>query len=158
MNKALATWLTLTVVLFSSGVKLVAQTANSTDAPPALDAFIPVEVEPRFDYDALARRIVYPPVSRANNIQGKVIVAALIGIDGRIEKIQVIDSVDVNLNEAALKAVQETTFQPALQNEKPVRTWVRIPVMFRLRNDDSNGRPPLLAPPPAPPQQEPRKR
>lgn len=106
---------------------------ETREEDPGLDDFIAVEVEPRFDYEDLKRRVVYPQIARSSGIEGKVTVGVLIGKTGKIEKIQIIDSENEVLDKAALKAVNETTFAPALQNGTPVRTWVRIPVQFRLR-------------------------
>ena len=61
------------------------------------------------------------------------IARALIGKDGRIEKIQVIESENEILNAAAVTAVKETTFTPAKQNGQPVRVWTRVPITFKLR-------------------------
>lgn len=99
---------------------------------PDVNDFVMVEVEPRFDYNALRSRIVYPDTCRKNDIEGKVLVAVLIGVDGKQEKLQVLESVDINLDHAAMRAIQESEFAPALQNGKPVKTWVRIPVQFSL--------------------------
>jgi len=72
-------------------------------------------------------------MARRNGIEGIVLVGALIGKDGRIEKIQVIESDNEVLNSAAVKAVQETTFTPAKQNGQAVRVWARVPIRFTLR-------------------------
>ncbi len=106
---------------------------ETREEDPNIDDFIAVEVEPRFDFEDLKRRVVYPPIARSSGIEGEVTVGVLIGKTGKIEKIQIISSDNEVLNKAAEKAVGETTFAPALQNGTPVRTWVRIPVKFRLR-------------------------
>lgn len=106
---------------------------ETREEDPGIDEFIAVEVEPRFDYEDLKKRVVYPQIARSSGIEGKVTVGVLIGKTGKIEKIQIVDSENEVLNKAAEKAVGETTFSPALQNGTPVRTWVRIPVQFRLR-------------------------
>ena len=72
-------------------------------------------------------------MAKRNGIEGTVLVGALIGKDGRIEKIQVIESENEILNAAAVTAVKETTFTPAKQNGQPVRVWTRVPITFKLR-------------------------
>lgn len=106
---------------------------ETREEDPNIDEFIAVEVEPRFDYDDLKKRVVYPQIARSSGIEGEVTVGVLVGKTGKIEKIQIVSSDNEVLNKAAEKAVGETTFSPALQNGTPVRTWVRIPVKFRLR-------------------------
>jgi len=103
------------------------------DETPDIEEFVSVEVEPAYDEGALARRVKYPEMARRNGIEGIVLVGALIGKDGRIEKIQVIESDNEVLNSAAVKAVQETTFTPAKQNGQAVRVWARVPIRFTLR-------------------------
>ena len=103
------------------------------EADPDLDEFIAVEKDPGFDYEALQRRVKYPEIARRNGIEGQVVVAALVGKDGKAEKTQIIDSDNEVLNKAAEAAVKETVFTPAIQNGTPVRVWVRIPISFRLR-------------------------
>lgn len=100
---------------------------------PDVDEFVAVEKEPQFDYADLKRRVVYPDMARRAGIEGKVQVAALIGKDGRVVEIRIIETDNNILNDAAVKAVRETPFTPAIQNGNPVITWVRIPIVFELR-------------------------
>jgi protein TonB len=37
------------------------------------------------------------------------------------------------LDDAAIKAVRQWVFKPALSNNKPVAVWVAVPVKFALR-------------------------
>lgn len=103
------------------------------EAEPNLEDFVAVEKEPGFDFADLQRRVRYPDMARRNGIEGQVLVAALVGRDGSVEKTQVISSDNEILNSAALAAVRETVFTPAIQNQSPVRVWVRIPISFKLR-------------------------
>ncbi|MBU3742132.1 MAG: energy transducer TonB [Candidatus Kapabacteria bacterium] len=100
---------------------------------PDVDEFVAVEKEPGFDYDALRRRVRYPDMAMRAGIEGRVQVAALIGKDGRVMDIKITDSDNTILNDAAVKAVKDTPFTPAIQNGNPVVTWVRIPIVFELK-------------------------
>ena len=100
---------------------------------PDVDEFVAVEKEPGFDYDALRRRVKYPDLAMRAGIEGRVQVAALIGKDGRVMDIKITDSDNPILNDAAVKAVKDTPFTPAIQNGNPVTTWVRIPIVFELK-------------------------
>ena len=103
------------------------------EAEPNPEDFIAVEDEPKYDDIALQRRVQYPDMARRTGIEGMVLVGALIGKNGSIEKIQVFESDHESLNDAAVRAVRETTFTPAKQNGQPARVWARIPIRFRLR-------------------------
>lgn len=106
---------------------------TAREPEPDIGDFVSVEIEPVYDDMALQRRLVYPEMARRNGIEGVVLIGALIGKDGRIEKTQVIETENEVLNAAALKAVNSTPFTPARQNGQPVRVWTRIPIRFKLR-------------------------
>ena len=106
---------------------------QTKEEEPNVEDFIAVEKEPDFDYAALQRRVKYPELALKNGIEGQVLVAALVGKDGRVEKTQIIDSENEILNASAVNAVKETIFTPAVNNGVPVRVWVRIPIAFKLR-------------------------
>lgn len=106
---------------------------QAREAEPDVDEFVAVEKEPGFDYGALQRNAKYPDMARRNNIEGVVLVAALIGKDGKVMKTQIVDTDHELLNDAAVKAVLATSFTPAIQNGNSVVCWVRIPVRFQLR-------------------------
>jgi protein TonB len=106
---------------------------SAREEDPDIDEFVSVEVEPKYDEDDLIRRVKYPEMARRNGIEGTVLVGALIGKDGKIEKIKIIDSENEILNSAAEKAVKETVITPARQNGRPVKVWLRIPIRFRLK-------------------------
>ena len=75
----------------------------------------------------------YPETARLSHVEGSVLVRVVIGIDGRVERAQVVRSVPM-LDEAALTAVRQWRFSPALGNAgTPVRVRVDIPLRFSLR-------------------------
>ncbi len=61
------------------------------------------------------------------------LVRALVGADGTVQKVMLLQSV-VGLDEAALEAAQTAVFRPALQQGQPVTVWVVIPIDFNLRS------------------------
>jgi protein TonB len=73
----------------------------------------------------------YPEVARQSGLQGIVIVRALVGTDGRVRRVEVEKSIPI-LDDAAVTAVRQWVFKPALSNNRPVKVWVRVPVNFRL--------------------------
>lgn len=74
----------------------------------------------------------YPEIARQSGLQGTVMVRALVGTDGRVRKVEVEASVPI-LDEAAVAAVRQWVFKPALSGNRPVKVWVRVPVRFRLQ-------------------------
>ena len=102
------------------------------DSIPEEDEWIPVEQQPEFDQEALVNSIVYPAQAAGERREGTVIVGALIGVEGFVERVQIIRSDDPVFNGAAAAAVAMTPFTPGVAKGKPTRLWVRIPVKFKL--------------------------
>ena len=94
--------------------------------------FIPVEQEPEFDLATLQRSIVYPREAQEQRIEGSVVVSALVGPEGAVERVRIVRSDNELLNAAAATAVAMTPFTPGIANGVPSRLWVRIPVQFKL--------------------------
>ena len=76
---------------------------------------------------------VYPDVARDANVDGTVLVQALVGKDGRVKDTRIVRSVPM-LDAAAVAAVQLWVFKPALSNNRPVAVWVAVPVRFTLQS------------------------
>jgi len=99
---------------------------------PDMDEFVAVETEPTYDQGDLQRILKYPEIARRNNIEGTVIVRALIDKNGRVMKTSVDKTDNAVLTDAAVDAVSRIVCTPAIQNGQPVRIWIQIPVVFRL--------------------------
>ncbi len=74
---------------------------------------------------------VYPERARDAGVEGQVMVKALLGTDGRVERIVISKSVPA-LDEAAAAAVRKWRFSPARCGGRPVAIWVAVPVKFTL--------------------------
>ncbi len=88
---------------------------------------------PGVDVSQIASNIVYPRIAKEAGIEGTVILEVLIGPDGKIAKLKVINSDNAILNEAAISAVKKSTYTPGIQNGNPCACWVSIPIEFNLR-------------------------
>ena len=73
----------------------------------------------------------YPDIAREAQVEGKVVVQALVGKDGKVKDTRIQVSVPM-LDKAAEDAVKQWVFKPALANNKPVAVWVAVPVSFKL--------------------------
>lgn len=74
---------------------------------------------------------VYPSLAQKSKIEGTVVVKVLVGINGNVEKVEVLKSHPL-LDNAAVEAAKQFKFVPGKQNGKPVKTWVSIPFNFKL--------------------------
>lgn len=91
-----------------------------------------VTESPGVDVSEISENIVYPNIAKKAGIEGLVLINALIGPDGKVLKIKVEHSDNVILNEAAISAVNKSTYTPAIQNGNPCACWISIPIDFRL--------------------------
>jgi TonB family protein len=76
-------------------------------------------------------RPVYPPIAKAANVTGVVILETRIGVDGGVEDARVLRSIPL-LDEAALDAVKGWKFQPTLLNGQPVPIVMVTTINFTL--------------------------
>ena len=73
----------------------------------------------------------YPSIAKAAGIQGMVVLQAVIGRDGTIEKLQVVSGHPL-LVPAAVKAVQQWRYRPYLLNGEAVEVETQVTVNFIL--------------------------
>jgi TonB family protein len=78
-------------------------------------------------------RPVYPQVARAAQLQGDVLIEAIVGPDGNVSATEVIRSVHPVLDAAARRAVLQYKYKPGLRNGAPDTFRVRVIVSFRLQ-------------------------
>jgi len=79
------------------------------------------------------RPLEYPERARQRRIEGRVVVSALIDVNGNVLEVKILEADPPNVFEAAvLSSLPNWTFEPAKYREEPVQTWARIPIPFRL--------------------------
>jgi protein TonB len=74
----------------------------------------------------------YPSEAKQAGIQGQVVLQFVVDESGRAQDIQVLSSPNDMLAEAAVNALEEKSFKPAMQNGEPVKMRMSQPVTFRL--------------------------
>ena len=95
--------------------------------------FMPVERMPAF---LRQRKPKYPEAARRAGIEGKVFVSVLISEKGKPIKAQIMKREPVDktvFDKAAIRAVMKSTYSPGIQDGKPVKVWLMIPIRFTLR-------------------------
>lgn len=81
----------------------------------------------------LTKNLIYPESAQHRKKQGRVVVQFDINTNGKVSDIKVIKSVDPQLDREALRVIRMMPdWKPGVQNDKPCRTRVVIPVWFRL--------------------------
>ena len=76
---------------------------------------------------------VYPPLAKKDHVSGKVVLDAIIGKDGSVQNIKVVKSVRDDLDQSAIDAVRQWTFQPYLLNGDPVEVKTTINIIYSLK-------------------------
>ena len=81
----------------------------------------------------------YPLLAQHVNVEGSVVLQALIGADGTIENLRVVSGPSI-LTAAAQQAVRQWRFKPVLQNGQPVETKAKITVNFSIKVADNTAK------------------
>jgi len=76
---------------------------------------------------------VYPNAARIARMSGKVVVQAIIGLDGRVESTEILASTSPLFDASAMEAVRQWRYTPATMNGRPVRVYFSVRVEFVLR-------------------------
>jgi TonB family protein len=117
----------------SNATKLEIAKAGSAPARPSAPATNAAQRERIADVAQPA----YPPLAQHMNVQGSVVLQALIGADGAIQNLRVMSGPAI-LSTAAQQAVREWRFKPVLQNGQAVETRATITVNFTIKVADSS--------------------
>jgi protein TonB len=122
---------------FGSGVlgSIVADVPQVAPPPPPPPPPPPkrIRVGGAVQQARMLRRVnpVYPPLAKSARIQGTVQLSAIIGKDGQIAELNVIEGHPM-LIQAALQAVQQWQYKPTLLNGTPVEVATQVNVVFTL--------------------------
>lgn len=73
----------------------------------------------------------YPEMARLAGIEGVVFVKFAVGSDGQVKTASVLRGPNM-FQQAALDAVYQFTFIPAMQNDRRVAVWMTLPIRFQL--------------------------
>lgn len=79
-------------------------------------------------------KLSYPPMAKAQRVQGLVVVRALVSETGRVLEIKVLRGVsqNVGINEAAAEAVRSSAFRPATKDGVRVKSYYTMTIPFKL--------------------------
>lgn len=146
MGKAIDVWYTMpvTFTLTDDGKNAIgpAKITPSLQGDTASDdeqCFEEPDVLPEFPggldglINYLGDHIRYPKMAAKNKVQGRVIVRFVVQKTGKVGKVEVLESVDKDLAEEAVRVVKSLPeFTPGLVNGQPVNVWFTLPVNFKL--------------------------
>ena len=79
------------------------------------------------------RPLDYPLAAQLDRIEGEVVVGVFVNADGHPERVNIIKSSGHTvLDTAAFKFAQTLTFQPARVDEKPIASWTKLLLRYKL--------------------------
>ncbi len=118
-----------------NGVPLALEGVSTASVPPAPPPPPPVPVRLHSGMKAPVKIVnvapVYPAIARAAQIQGMVILEAILDAQGRVATVRVLRSIPA-LDQAAVDAVQQWRFTPAMLNNEVVPVVMTVTVNFTL--------------------------
>ena len=111
--------------------------APAPNSSPTVEGASPVampRLEDRVTQPVRVREVspTYPPLARAAQIEGDVLLQVVVGPDGNVTEVEVSRSVHPLLDDAAREAVLKYGYKPGLRNGAPDTFRVQVTVSFRL--------------------------
>lgn len=109
--------------------------------PPPTDEeaatiFVPYDEPPQpiGGFAAIQSNLKYPEIARKAGVEGRVMVHVQIDEKGNVVNTKILVSLGNNgCDEAAIDAIKSVKWKPAMQRDRPVKVWVAIPVVFKLK-------------------------
>lgn len=81
----------------------------------------------------LTRNLKYPAVAQQHRTRGKVVAQFIVNKDGSVTDVRIVGSLSPTCDNEALRVLRMMPrWQAGLQNGKPCRTMMCIPIVFRL--------------------------
>jgi protein TonB len=104
-------------------------------APPPPAPRGPVRIGGEIKEPTLVHRVEpeYPPIAVASQIEGVVILEAIVDEEGRVESVRVLRSPGVFLDTAAVRAVKQWRYTPVLLNGRPEKFILTVVISFSLQ-------------------------
>ncbi len=124
------------------GVILVSQVPTEEPSGDLDDIFIRVENMPTFlgseNLKEFAKwvqaRLRYPQTAQEIGIQGTVVVTFVVGKDGAVTQVEILNAPDKSLAEEALRVVQSSPrWEPGKQRGNPAQVRYNMPVVFKIQ-------------------------
>jgi TonB family protein len=114
----------------------------TTQSEPLDDSEVFIEVTDRPQLkggmQALQEAIQYPELAKQAGIEGRVFVQFVVNENGDVINPHVTRGVHEALDQAALNAVKDLSFEPGRQGGEAVKVQMALPVTFKLGDDSSD--------------------
>ncbi len=105
--------------------------ADTVDRDPGIDEVVPVDKSPEIVSMVIPK---YPEMAMRAGIEGTLLVKFLVGKDGHVERVVIVNSTADVFNEVTVEAARKFLFTPAYTQAGTVKVWFEIPFYFRLKD------------------------
>jgi protein TonB len=125
--------LTATVDILG-GISASAEALTPAANVVAVKDMHPLQIAPGVSQGHLIKQTypVYPAVAKDAHVEGKVILKAIIGADGHIHDLEVVEASSPLLVAPAIRCVSQWQYKPYLLDGVPVEVETTINVIFQL--------------------------
>ena len=116
-----------------SGSSITVRQAAAQDQSQSQDTiYSPAEVTVKA---RITRKVQprYTEEARRNGTSGTIIVRMVLRASGEVTDIVVLKGLPDGLNDSAVRAAQETQFEPAIKDDRKVSQYIRLEYGFQLR-------------------------
>ena len=120
----------LFITLFITMLFLLTGKSYSQDNAYALVA--EVMPQPIGGMEGLYKNISYPDMAKKTGVSGKVYLLAFINERGDVDNVKVIKGIGAGCDEAAIKGIRSTKFNPAMSKGEAIKAKLSIPVTFQI--------------------------
>jgi TonB family protein len=72
----------------------------------------------------------YTPLASRMGVHGTIILRAVMGADGKVKNIRVVQPLPYGLNEVSIRAARAIKFKPAIKDGRPVSQYIQIEYNF----------------------------
>lgn len=103
------------------------------EVEPQIFVWSEIMPEPLGGIAAILEKVYYTEIAKRAEIEGKVVIEAVVDKQGNIIDAFVKKGIGGGLDEVALDAVKNTKFHPGKQRGKPVNVRISIPIKFVLK-------------------------
>jgi len=117
------------VIVVSATLMALLFTASCSQEKDYVD-FFNLDQKPALEKKVAPR---YPASAKEAGITGRVVLKVYINEDGKVDKAEVLKSVNEDLDEAAMEAASGLTFSPGIKNGEKVPCIMAVPYDFRLK-------------------------
>jgi len=98
---------------------------TEVDTPPTITRGMEIPASP-----------VYPSELKLNKVSGEAVIAFLVMANGQTDQVQVVRATHRGFADAAIAAVKQWHYKPAIKDGKPVNCRMQTPIGFNISDSD----------------------